>query len=79
MLTISSLLYIDSSFENNLKDSYEKYFNKYYHLGVKSIKNKNSVFFNGIYKESKNQFNNDEEKCLEEAENKINFMNLEIF
>ena len=64
-------------FENNLKDSYENYFNKYYHLGVKSIRNKNSAFFNGIYKESKNQFNNDEEKCLEDAENKFyEFKNL---
>ena len=56
-------------FENNLKDSFNNYYVKYYQLGVKSNKNKNSVFFNEIYKELKNKFSNDEEKCLKDSEN----------
>ena len=56
-------------YENNLKNSYANYFNKYYQIGVKSIRNKHSALFNEIYKESKNKFSNDEQKCLDDAEN----------
>ena len=64
-------------YDNNLKNSYENYFNKYYQIGVKSTKNKYSAFFNEIYKESKNKFSNDEQKCLDDAENNFyEFRNL---
>ena len=57
-----------SSFENNYKDEYINYM-KYHEDAIKSLKKKQSLFFNEIFKEEKNKNKNDDKKCLEATEN----------
>ena len=61
-----------SSFENNYKNEYNNYM-KYYDDAIKTLKKKQSLFFNEIFKEekNKNQNQNNDKKCLEETEKRF--------
>ena len=70
-MNVQSRADILSSFELNYKNDYDKYI-EFYKESKRRMKQKDSSFFNNIFKRVQSKIKDDEIKCLETAEKEFN-------